>query len=76
MISFRQSKACRKDPMKLIDWKSVAHDVEMTGKYAVAVHNRYVVLMNQTSESSCDHKYENLITANKETALNILPKKR
>ena len=76
MISFRQSKAYREDPMKLIDWKSVAHDAEMTEKYAVAVHNRYEVLINQTSKASCDHKYENLITANKEMALNILPKKR
>ena len=64
------------DFMDQFNLKSLAHDAEMTEKYAVAVHNRYEVLMNQTSEASWDHKYENLITANKEIALNILPKKR
>ena len=62
--------------MKLIDWKSVSHDDDMKERYAVSVYNRYQALTNEIAEETCDERYTNLITANKEIALSTLPKKR
>ena len=54
--------------MKLIDVK--------TKNYAVTVSNRFQTLMNESTDSSCENRYNDLIKANNEIAPEILPKKR
>ena len=62
--------------MKLIDWKAIALDNDLQKHYAVTVYNSFQTLMNESTDLLCENIYNNLIKANNEIALEILPKKR
>ena len=62
--------------MKLINWKTAALDNDLQRHYAVTVYNRFQTLMNESTDLSCENRYNNLIKANNEIAPEILPKKR
>lgn len=75
-ISYRKSKPPPTNPVKGIDWKSIVRDEKLCDQFAVAVHNRFCILHDELEEnSSTSAVYDALITANKETALAMLPKK-
>ena len=74
-ISYRQRKATVKDPMKGIDSRNVVADDNLCEQYAAAVHNRFAALCDQLEESDTSATYDMLITANRDVALKMLPKK-
>ena len=74
-ISYRQRKATVKDPMKGIDWRKVVADDNLCEQYAAAVHNRFAALCDQLEDSDTSATYDMLITANRDVALKMLPKK-
>lgn len=75
-ISYRQSKAPAKDPMKGIDWKKVVADVNLCEQYTVAVHNRFSTLCDELNNDDSSAVYDTLTTANRTIALEMLPKRR
>ena len=63
--------------MKSIDWKSVVRDCNLCEQFTVAVHNRFCILRDELEDNNnTSAVYDTLITANKEIALEMLPKKR
>ena len=63
--------------MKSIDWKSVVRDYNLCEQFTVAVHNRFCILHDELEDNNnTSAVYDTLITANKEIALEMLPKKR
>ena len=75
-ISYRKNKARSTNPLKGTDWKSIARDKKLCDQFTVAVHNRFCILRDELEDdSSTSAVYDALITANKETAIAMLPKK-
>ena len=76
MISYQASKSRQKYSIKHIDWRAVSQDNDLQDKYVVAVHNRYQILINETSNWTTETKYSVLLSSNTKIAMNILPKKK
>ena len=74
-ISYRKCKTPIKDPMKKIDWKKVASDSTLSEQLTVSVFNRFSSLRDELQDSNISTTYDNLVAANEEIALKILPKK-
>ena len=75
-ISYRKSKVPDKDPMKQIDWRKVAGDGNLREEFTVAVHNRFNTLCDELEDKNISVVYDTLTTANRNIALEMLPKKR
>ena len=74
-MSYWSTKPPPKDPMKSIDWKRVIGDGNLRHDFAVAVHNRYQLLLDEIPDRNPSNEYDALITANREVSLNTLPKR-
>ena len=74
-MSYRSTKPPPKDPMKSIDWKRVIRDGNLRHNFAVAVHNRYQLLLDEIPDRNPSNEYNALIRANREVSLNTLPKR-
>ena len=77
-LSLRASKKSKPHPMKVIDWKEVSTNTDLSKQFSVSVHNRFQVLSqnNDINEENIEELYSNLITVTEEAALEILPKKQ
>jgi len=73
----RVSKKSVADPMKSIDWKKASLDKNLSSIYSVSVFNKFQELSDNSNLDSdnIDSIYNNLIKANEEVALAILPRK-
>ena len=56
------------------DWSLLKSDQVLQNRYSIQLHNRFSILQNELTDT-IDDKYQHLITANKETAKEMLPKK-
>ena len=75
-ISYRKCKNQPKDPMKCIDWRQVNQNNQMKDQYTIAVYNKFCTLCDELDDNSnTSEVYDRLIDANKEIALQTLPKK-
>lgn len=75
-ISYRQNKAPTKDPIKGLDWKRVVGDDNLKEQFTVAVHNRFNTLCDELEDKNISVVYDILTAANREVALEMLPKKK
>ena len=76
-LSLRVSKKSPADPMKAIDWKKVGMDKNLSSLYSVNVFNRFQELCtySRIESDNVDSIYSNLIKANEEISILLLPKK-
>ena len=56
------------------DWNVLKSDHELQNRYSIQLHNRLCILQNELTDT-IDDKYQHFITANKETAKEMIPKK-
>ncbi|XP_066927942.1 uncharacterized protein [Clytia hemisphaerica] len=74
-LSLRSSKKSKPDPMKSIDWQQVYCNHDLRTTYTIEVKNRFDTLA-QADDDTLRKSYQNLIKANKEVSLALLPKKQ
>ena len=55
------------------DWNVLKFDQELHNRYSIQLHNRFSILQNELTDI-IDDEYQHFITANKETAKEIIPK--
>ncbi|XP_066928231.1 uncharacterized protein [Clytia hemisphaerica] len=73
-LSLRSSKKSKPDPMKSIDWQQVYCNHDLRTTYTIEVKNRFDTLAQ--ADDDIEKSYQNLIKANKEVSLALLPKKQ
>ena len=73
-LSLRSSRKTRPDPIKSIDWQQVYFNQDLCSAFTVEVKNRFDVLSQP--DDGIEEKYQNLIEANKQASLSLLPKKQ
>ena len=56
------------------DWNVLKSDQELQNRYSIQLHNRFSILQNELADT-IDDEYQHFITANKETAKEMIPKK-
>ena len=56
------------------DWSVLKSDQVLQNRYSIQLHNRFSILQNELTDA-IDDKYQHFITANKETAKEMIPKK-
>ena len=56
------------------DWNVLKSDQELQNRYSIQLHNRFSILQNELTDT-IDDEYQHFITANKETAKEMIPKK-
>ena len=56
------------------DWSVLKSDQVLQNRYSIQLRNRFSILQNELTDT-IDDKYQHLITANKETAKQMIPKK-
>ena len=59
---------------KNYDWSMLKSDQVLQNRYSIQLHNRFSILQNEFTDT-IDDKYQHFITANKETAKEMIPKK-
>ena len=75
-ISYRKSNIPTKNPMKQIDWRKVVGDANLCEEFTVAVHTRFNTLCDKLEDKNASVVYDSLSIANRDIALEILPKKK
>ena len=56
------------------DWNVLKSDQELKNRYSIQLHNRFSIIQNELTDT-IDDEYQHFITANKETAKEMIPKK-
>ena len=56
------------------DWNVLKSDQELKNRYSIQLHNRFSIIQNELTDT-IDDEYQHFITANKETAKEMILKK-
>ena len=56
------------------DWSVLKSDQELQNRYSIRLHNKFSILQKELTDT-IDDKYQHFITASKETAKEMIPKK-
>lgn len=75
-VKLRLRAKAKKASNILYDWDKLIQDPELSKNYTVEIKNRFNCLREETPPESITEEYKFLITANKDTAEKLLPRKK